>query len=56
MTEEEIRADERERCRTIIETYAIRHVEQGKGSKASKVRGWQILVAAAELRPDHDGR
>lgn len=53
MDEQEIRADERAKCRKIIEEYSAAHVNKwvnlaGDGAKAE---GWAILVASAELKP-----
>jgi hypothetical protein len=53
MTEAEIRADERARCRRIIEDYAVAYVDKWAGitgqADTAKAHGWAILTAAAEL-------
>ena len=52
MTEAEIRADEREQCRTIIERFAETYMARWDHLKgdAAKAQGWAILQAAAELQ------
>lgn len=52
MTEQEIRNDERERCRKIIEEYSLTYVNKwiNLTGDSAKAEGWAILVAAAELR------
>jgi hypothetical protein len=53
MTEDEIRADERARCKVIIEDYAVAYVDKwiGLQGDTAKSHGWAILTAAAELKP-----
>jgi threonine synthase len=55
MTEEEIRADEREQCAKLLEQYAQDYVNKWESllprqADEHKAEGWRILVCAAKVR------
>jgi hypothetical protein len=52
VTEQEVRDDERVKCRLIVERFALEYVDKWIGVQGDKAKaeGWAILQAAAELR------
>jgi hypothetical protein len=55
MTEDEIRADERELCAKLLERYAQDYVSKWeslspRNADEHKAEGWRILVCASKVR------